>query len=82
MSSIYQEWVTLRTYIISIMANNRKENYYLGVWLKVVTNTDIKEECKNVLHIIVILLCTSFTNAKFERGFSRMTRVKQILEIN
>ena len=39
-------------------------------------NSDVKDECKNVLHLIEILFCTPFTNAKVERGFSRMARVK------
>ena len=34
------------------------------------------EECKNVLHIFEILLITPFSNAKLERVFSRMLRVK------
>ena len=34
------------------------------------------EECKNVLHIFEILLITPFSNAKLERMFSRMLRVK------
>ena len=39
-------------------------------------NSDVKDECKNVFHLIEILLCTPFTNAKVERGFYRMARVK------
>ena len=33
-------------------------------------------ECDNFLHLIEILLITSFSNAKLERMFSRMWRVK------
>ena len=58
-----------------IVANNPNE-HYLKLWSKVLTNTEIKTECKNVLRIFEILLCTPFTNAKVERGFSRMARVK------
>ena len=32
--------------------------------------------CSNVLHIIEFLLITPFTNAKLERIFSRLNRVK------
>ena len=32
--------------------------------------------CSNVLHIIKVLLITLFSNAKLERMFSRMNRVK------
>ena len=74
-SSIHKEWATLQTYLMPIVANNPNE-HYLKLWSKVLTNTEIKTECKNVLHIFEILLCTPFTNAKVERGFSRMARVK------
>ena len=49
---------------------------YLHVWSKVFCNQYAKENCNNVLHIIEILLISPFTNAKLERVFSRMNRVK------
>lgn len=39
----------------------------------------MQKECKNVLHIIELLLITPFTNAKVERLFSRMNRIKTTL---
>ena len=49
---------------------------YLDVWAKVFTNLDLKVECKDMLHIIELLLITPFANVKLERMFSTMNRVK------
>ena len=75
---IYQlqtEWNKLKNHIIYILENNFKTTY-LNIWKKVFTNSTILEECKNVLHIFEILLITPLTNAKMERVFSRMNRIK------
>ena len=37
---------------------------------------DVKEDCSNVLHLILLMLIVPFTNAKVERLFSRMNRAK------
>ena len=42
----------------------------------VFTNDVILRECRNVLDIFELLLICPFTNAKLERMFSRMNRVK------
>ncbi len=55
---------------------NDKSAKYLDVWKKIFINADVKRECRNVLDIIEILLVTPFSNAKLERMFSRMARVK------
>ena len=52
------------------------EKDYLKVWKEAFLNEGLQEECKNVLNIIEILLITPFTNAKIERVFSRMNRLK------
>ena len=52
---------------------------YLRVWQTIWKNQIIQEECKNVMHIIELLLVTPFTNAKVERLFSRMNRIKTTL---
>ena len=49
---------------------------YLDIWSKVFTSENIKEECKNILHISEIMLIVLFTNAKVNRIFSKMNRVK------
>ena len=46
------------------------------MWQKIFRNESIKQECKNVLHVFEIMLIVPFTNAKVERLFSRMNRVK------
>jgi hypothetical protein len=48
---------------------------YLDVWQRVFTLPD-RKSFENVLHIIEFLLITPTTNAKLERMFSRMSRVK------
>ena len=53
----------------------RKSNY-LDIWQKIFRNESIKQECKNVLHVFEMILIVPFTNAKVERLFSRMNRVK------
>ena len=52
---------------------------YIEVWQTVWKCDNIHKECANVMHIIELLLITPFTNAKVERLFSRMNRVKTIL---
>ena len=49
---------------------------YLEVWKSIFTNDNIKRECKNVLHVIELLLTTPFTNAKLEHVFSCMNQIK------
>ena len=49
---------------------------YLEIWPKLLRNKDVQASCSNVLHIIELLLITPFTNAKLERMFSRLNRVK------
>ena len=49
---------------------------YLKTWKRVFTSVAVKNECGNILHIFEILLIMPFTNAKLERMFSRMARVK------
>ena len=48
----------------------------MEIWERVFSNENIIEECKNVLHIFEILFITPDSNAKLERMFSRMLRVK------
>ena len=72
---IQREWMTLKTYVIPIRNNSPKVKY-LEIWEHVFSNENIIEECKNVLHIFEILLITPFSNAKLERMFSRMLRLK------
>ena len=43
---------------------------------KLLVNESVKSQCSDVLHVIELLLITPFTNAKLERMFSRMNRVK------
>ena len=74
-SLITSEWITLQSHLIPTVANNPKE-HYLDIWSKCFMNSDVRDECNTVLHLIESLLCTPFTNAKVERGFSRMARVK------
>ena len=49
---------------------------YLDIWKRVFTNSELKSECKNVLNLFEISFVMPFTNAKLERMFSRMLRVK------
>ena len=72
---ISSEWTRLKTFLIPLIANNDKSKY-LEIWELVFTNELILRECRNVLDIFELLLICPFTNAKLERMFSRMNRVK------
>ena len=69
------EWVVLKSYMLPIISNNKKSSY-LDIWKIVFTNATIIKECRNVLDIFELFLICPFTNAKLERMFSRMNRVK------
>ena len=74
-SEILSEWDVLKTFVIPIILNNERASY-LEVWKMIFQNDTVKKECKNILLIFEIILVTPFTNAKVERMFSRMARVK------
>ena len=59
-----------------VQIQDRRKPNYLDIWQKIFRNESIKQECKNVLHVFEIMLIVPFTNAKVERLFSRMNRVK------
>ena len=73
--NIMPEWITLKTHMLPLVKNNKCVKY-LDIWSKVFTSKTIKEECKNFLHISEIMLIVRFTNAKVNRIFSKMNRVK------
>ena len=77
--NIMTEWITLKTRMLPLVMNNKCVKY-LGVCSKVFTSETIKEECKNILYIFEIMLIVHFTNAKVERIFSKMNRVKTDLQ--
>ena len=69
------EWVVLKSYMLPIISNNKKSSY-LDIWEIVFTNATIIKERRNVLDIFELFLICPFTNAKLERMFSSMNRVK------
>ena len=74
-SKVSSEWDLLKLEVNSITAGMNSVNY-LDVWSRIFSEKNIRESCKNSLHIIELLLITPTTNAKIERMFSRMNRVK------
>ena len=72
---INAEWQVLKSFMVTLVKNN-KALPYLDIWKQVFTNTELKSECKNVLHLFEILFVMPFTNAKLERMFLQMLRVK------
>ena len=70
-----QKWQVLKSFMVLLIKNN-KALPYLDIWKQVFTNSELKSECKNVLHLFKILFVLPFTNAKLERMFLRMLRVK------
>ena len=69
------EWVVLKSYMLPIISNNKKSSY-VDIWKIVFTNATIIKERRNVLDIFELFLICPFTNAKLERMFFRMNRVK------
>ena len=65
----------VKAYLEPILKSQTKIDY-LEVWKSIFTNDNVKRECKNVLHVIELLLITPFTNANLERVFSRMNQIK------
>ena len=74
--NIPNQWSSLKQRVIEIKTGCATKLNYLDVWQKLLVNRSVKSQCSNVLHIIKLLLITPFTNAKLERMFSRMNRVK------
>ena len=71
--SILAEWDILKNVLLPSLELNQK---YLNVWSAVFATQEISKECSNVLHIIELLLITPYPNAKLEKMFSKMGRVK------
>ena len=65
----------VKAYLEPILKSQTKIDY-LEVWKSIFTNGNVKRECKNVLHVIELSLITPFTNAKLERVFSCINRIK------
>ena len=61
--------------MLPIISNNKKSSF-LDICKIVFTNATIIKECRNVLDIFELFLICPFTNAKLERMFSSMNRVK------
>ena len=73
--SIPNEWDVLKAYVFTILTSIDSIDY-LQTWSKLFKNKDVMSSCSNVLHIIELLFITPFPNAKLERMFSQMNRVK------
>ena len=58
------------------LINRNKNSTYLVLWKRVCLNIETKKEYHSVLHTFELLLVIPFKNAKLERMFSRMLRVK------
>ena len=74
-SKVLQEWVVLKSYLFPLISNPKKSKY-LDIWKIVFTNKDLMKECRNILDVFELFLICPFTNAKLERMFSQMNRVK------
>ena len=70
-NSVQREWQTLKRLVTTtgLHATN-----YISVWHKLCTSSK-KEELKNILHVIELLMVMPVCNAVLERMFSTMNRV-------
>ena len=71
-TEILDEWEILKTYVVPMIINNRSSGYF-EICKQILANHEMKAEC---MYEFKILLITPFTNAKVERMFSRMARIK------
>ena len=74
--NIPNQWSSLKQRVIEIKKGCATKLNYLDVRQKLLVTESVKSQCSDVLHVIELLLITPFTNAKLERMFSRMNRVK------
>ena len=74
LDKILPEWDLLKLEISQLMSGMCTVKY-LDVWEQLFTS-QFKKLYGNALHVIELLLITPTTNAKLERMFSRMNRVK------
>ena len=74
--NVKNQWSSLKQRVIEIKKGCVTKLNYLNVWQKLLVNESVKSPCSDVLHVIELLLITPFTDAKLERMFSRMNRVK------
>ena len=72
---VLSEWLTLKSCMVQLITNYKNAKY-CEIWQKIFTNKDIEKECRNVLDMFELCLICPFTNAKLERMFSRMNRIK------
>ena len=56
MDSLIPEWLALKTHMIPVVKNNPKE-HYINIGQRIFNSEAIKEDCKNIMHVIEILLC-------------------------
>ena len=68
--NIPNQWSSLKQTVIEIKKGCATKLNYLNVWQKLLVNESVKSQCSNILHVIELLLVTTFTNAKLERMFS------------
>lgn len=73
--NVLTEWIILKTFVLPIYANDKKKSY-LEIWKSVFCDKTILKDCRNILDVFELFLICPFTNAKLERMFSRMSRVK------
>ena len=59
---IHAEWLVLKSFMVPLIKNN-KALPYLDIWKRVFSNSELKPEWKNVLHLFEVLSVMPFTNA-------------------
>ena len=74
--NIPNQWSSLKQRVIQIKKGCATKLNCLDMWQKLLENESVKSQCSNVFDVIELFLITPFTNAKLERMFSRMNRVK------
>ena len=74
--NIPNQWSSLKQRVIEFEKGCATKLNHLDVLQKLLVNKSVKSQCSGILHVIELLLITTVTDAKLERMFSRMNRVK------
>lgn len=71
-TAISSQWVSLKI----LVSTQFKDKAYVDLWATLLTKTPYKEDLKDVLHLVEILLVLPISAAQCERAISAQNRIK------
>lgn len=70
--AIAPQWVSLKI----LVSTQFRDKSYQDLWAILLTNAPYKEDLKDVLHLVEILLVLPISGAQYERAISAKNRIK------